>query len=111
MNNRGYIFAELLASLVILCMIISAWLPLYSKIQLDRKDNTLRIHARHMLDKNLILSGRGDKKMSAGTFSFENREYNFSILASDEFPDYQIGCLTYMNFKKKRVELCDLFKE
>ncbi|WP_409297793.1 hypothetical protein V1498_06960 [Peribacillus sp. SCS-26] len=111
MNNKGYIFAELLASLVILCIIISAWLPLYSKIQVDRKDNTLRMQARHMLDKNLILSGRGDRKMSAGTFSIENKEYNFSIRAAGGFPGYQEGCLTYLNFKKKRVELCDLFKE
>ncbi|PLT29181.1 hypothetical protein [Peribacillus deserti] len=110
MKDNGYIYAELLAALLVLCFIISSCIPLYVQIKTDRKNAYLYMTARHVLDEQLLsVKSRGTVK--EGAIVKDDVGFFISWKENPDFPLYYMGCIQYTNLKQKRVELCDLAKK
>ncbi|WP_026692907.1 hypothetical protein [Peribacillus kribbensis] len=107
MKPNGYIYADLLAALFILSLVLTAYVPLYMDIQRERKDALIQVTARHLLEEKLMeqnTSGDGGRFDGGPFYVFEWRE-------SLDYPEYQEGCLSYENLKGKKVELCEITKK
>ncbi|MBM7693284.1 prepilin-type N-terminal cleavage/methylation domain-containing protein [Peribacillus deserti] len=111
MKDNGYIYAELLAALLVICFMISSCIPLYVQIKTDRKNAYIYMTARHLLDEQLLRAdSAGISQLPTGVLKKDGIEFAVTWKESADYPLYQEGCVQYINLSQKKVELCDLAK-